>query len=153
MLSVMTRIVLRVFYLSYGRKGTRRIAEANLNVRVFLAAYMIWFRKSHVFEHMGALETDLRDASKPLLDSFHRICDELRSKRWIHNIAREITNDFPDLLGSYVIKFKAWKIPDETKLSERIKHALAALYQACAIAIPPAPLVATPGCHTGAQRK
>eukprot|EP00961_Rhodomonas_salina_P052590 705500-Rhodomonas_salina.1 len=44
MLDVMSKAVLRVFYLSFGRRGTRRIAEANLNIRVFLAAYMITFR-------------------------------------------------------------------------------------------------------------
>ena len=142
LLDVMQKTVLRVFYLSFGRRGTRRIAEANLNIRVFLAAYMIAFRPSYVFEQPhGALEKELHAVSEPLLQYFERVCEELREKP-IHNVARELTDEFPAMLHTYVKKFKAWKIPDETKLSERIKHALAALYQVS----PPASICRSSPC-------
>ena len=44
----------------------------------------------------------------------------------------ELTNlkDFPTLLFNFLKAFKAWKVPDEIKLTKRIKHALVAMYQA-----------------------
>ena len=42
----------------------------------------------------------------------------------------ELTKDFPTLLFNFLKAFKAWKVPDEIKLTKRIKHALIAMYQA-----------------------
>ena len=42
----------------------------------------------------------------------------------------ELTREFPSTLFEYLKRFKAWKVPDEAKLTCRIKHALIALYAA-----------------------
>jgi hypothetical protein len=124
---LMTHTVLRVFYLCYGKRNTRCIAEANLNIRVFFAAYMIHFRARFVFENMGQLETRLVALSGALLQQFERVSLELAGKP-IQNIDNTITKDFPDTLQEYVLAFKAWKIRDEVKHANRLKHCLGALY-------------------------
>ena len=43
-----------------------------VNVRVFLAAFMIAYRPTHVFESMGALEQALLESAIPLLETFER---------------------------------------------------------------------------------
>ena len=52
---------------------SRSISPENINVRVFLAAYMIAYRPGQVFETMGPLENALFDAAKPLLEKFEAI--------------------------------------------------------------------------------
>jgi hypothetical protein len=124
---LMTKTVLRVFYLCYGRRNTHRIAEANLNIRVFFAAYMIHRDAKAVFESIGPLEAALLPLSVRLLMEFERLCLEL-STGPIQKIDRGLVMQFPDTLNEYVSAFKAWKIPDEEKLANRLKHALNALY-------------------------
>ena len=122
----MTKAVLRVFRLSFGQRGTGRISEANLNIPVFLAVYVIPFHPTFVFESKNsALEKDIKAVSKQLLESFHFICEELYKKP-VQKVVRDLTEDFPTKLHVYVSKFKAWKILDNIKLAERIKHDLAA---------------------------
>ena len=41
----------------------------------------------------------------------------------------ELTKNFPTLLFNFLKAFKAWTMPDEIKLTHRIKHAPIALYQ------------------------
>jgi hypothetical protein len=130
---VMKRAVLRIFYLSYGRKGFRGIANANLNISVFLSAYMIHFHTSHVFGVLGDLESQLTEASKPMLESFHAICEETSGSGSMQQIPRDITDPFPDHLKDFVVKYKAWKIADEARLGERIKAGLTAIYEAEAV--------------------
>ena len=103
----------------------------NVNVRVFLAGYMVAFRPAHVFESMGALEQALLEAATPLLYAFEKICCSLKSNGGHFSLlSADLTKDFPTMLFEYLKRFKAWKIPDEKKLVTRIKHALVALYQA-----------------------
>jgi hypothetical protein len=124
----------RIHYLCTFRHGSPSAAlvPANVNVRVFLAGFMIAYRPTHVFENMGTLEQALYDATVPLIKSFERICNSLLSSetKTFAEVPHELTKDFPTLLFDFLKKFKAWKVPDEAKLTTRIKHALTALYQA-----------------------
>ena len=99
----------------------------NVSVRVFLAGFMIVYRPTHVFESMGALEKALFDAAVPLFRAFGSVCASIRTSG---DVPHELTQDFQRLLFEYLKRFKAWKVPDEAKLTARIKHALIALYQA-----------------------
>jgi hypothetical protein len=101
-----------------------------VNVRVFLAAYMIAFRPTHVFESMGALEKTLFDAALQLLTRFQDIVQRIASTGSFQCVAFDLTCDFPLMIFEYLKHFKAWKVPDEVKLTCRIKHALIALYNA-----------------------
>ena len=122
----------RIHLLCTFRHGSpsRALAPENVNVRVFLAGFMIAYRPTHVFESMGALEQALLDSTTPLIITFDKICQILNEKRFFSAVPHELTKDFPTMLFNYLRCFKAWKVPDEAKLTCRIKHALIALYQA-----------------------
>lgn len=98
-------------------------------MRVFLAAYMIALRPSYVFEQMGSLEKALYEVAGTLIPLFERILEEVIQKGAFDAVSDELTKDFPTLMFEYLKNFKAWKIPDEAKLTCRIKHALIALYE------------------------
>jgi len=124
----------RIHLLSTFRHGSpsKALAPENVNVRVFLAGFMIAYRPTHVFESMGALEQALYESATPLLTTFERICSHIQSSpgKSFQEVPHELTKDFPTMLFEYLKRFKAWKVPDEAKLTCRIKHALIALYQA-----------------------
>lgn len=124
----------RIHLLATFRHGSpsRSLAPENVNVRVFMAAFMIAIRPTHVFESMGTLEQSLFESAMPLLSQFQTICSTLKSAPFPHFqcVPSDQTKDFPTALFEYLKRFKAWKVPDEAKLTCRIKHALVALYQA-----------------------
>ena len=101
-----------------------------VNVRVFLAGFMIAYRPTHVFENMGTLETALIEATTPLLTQFEAICKSILDTGSFRNVPHALTRSFPTALYEFLKRFKAWKVPDEQKLTMRIRHALMALYQA-----------------------
>ena len=57
----------RIHLLSTFRHGSpdHALEPDNVNIRVFLAAFMIAFRPTHVFESMGSREQTLFDAALP----------------------------------------------------------------------------------------
>ena len=115
---------------------------ATVNVRVFLAGFMIAARPSHVFEAPGApLESALLDASRALTLQFERICGAVlhAPTRSFATVPHATTEGFGACMVAYMACFKAWKVPDETKLATRIRHALIALYQAEALLPPDEP--------------
>ena len=129
------RCLERIHLLAYFRHGNPALTRglpANVNVRVFLAAFMIVYRSAHVFESMGDLEQRLLEVATPLLAKFFEILAALRAAphRTFAEVPAEVTAPFVGLLYEYLRRFKAWKIPDEIKLTTRIQHALIALYQA-----------------------
>lgn len=133
-ISVSKACLQRIHLLCTFRHGSpsKALTPENVNVRVFLAGFMIAYRPTHVFESMGALEHALLEAATPLLTTFQKICDTIRSSpgRCFQDVSPDLTKDFATLLFEYLKRFKAWKVPDEAKLTCRIKHALIALYQA-----------------------
>lgn len=132
MISVTKACLQRIHLLCTFRHGSppRALRPENVNVRVFLAGFMIAYRPTHVFESMGALEHALLEAATPLLTLFQKLCGELQAKKAFSAVRPELTKDFSNMLFEYLKCFKAWKVPDEAKLTCRIKHALIALYQA-----------------------
>ena len=112
-------------------------ADTAVNVRVFMAGYMIVHYPANVFEDLDAqLVVDLREAAAPLLASFEQIC-ALCDTVGFDGVPHALSHQFVQQLPTYMTRFRAWKIPDEAKLSQRIRHALTALYDALA-AVPPA---------------
>ena len=99
-------------------------------MRIFLAAFMIVFRPTNVFESMGEREQSLFESAGPLISCFERIVDSLATNGLFYLVPFDLTVGFLPMLLSYLKCFKAWKVPDEVKLTCRIKHALLALYQA-----------------------
>jgi hypothetical protein len=127
--ALLQRVHLQCTFRHGSPSGVR--TPENVNVRVFLAAYMIAYRSTHVFESMGALEHPLLEAATKLLDCFESIVGVLRDHDgYFAAVPHALSEAFPTLLFEYLKCFKAWKVPDEAKLVCRIRHALVALYQA-----------------------
>ena len=114
----------RVHLLCTLRHGSppRALAPENVNVRVFLAGFMIAFRPTHVFESMGELEGALLNAATPLMEKFQGIIHCLLGKtssgpsvapqplpRHFSEIQHALTDRFPFMLYDYLVRFKAWK--------------------------------------------
>ena len=111
--------------------GSADRTPETVNVRVFLALYMISLRPTHVFESMSDNERILFDSSSLLLSYFEDIIQQLCLKNYnTLSVDVFLMSSFSTVLLDYLTKFKAWKIPDESKLTCRIKHALIALYAA-----------------------
>jgi len=128
----------RIHTLCVLRHGSvsRACKPANVNVRVFLAAFMIAYRPTHVFKAMGpTLEQPLFEAAVKMIKSFELICDAIINSSAPSNTFKdaphELTSDFEALLVDFLVKFKAWKVQDAIQLTRQIKHALIALYQVC----------------------
>ena len=107
--------------------------QSRINVRVFLAIYMIAAHPDKVFESLSDPSVQpLRDAASRFLDQFEAICSAIRDhpRKAYNELPLDLTADFGANLAAYFRTFQAWKVPDELRLITRIKHALVALYQA-----------------------
>ncbi len=96
-------------------------------MRVFLAAYMIVLYPNKAFTTIGDLETRVMRSAQALLQIFEGI---LPSTVPLYKLPLDLTKSLPNALFNYLRDFKAWKVPDQAKLTSRIKHALVALYDA-----------------------
>ena len=114
----------------YGHLAELSTLGDNVNVRVFLASYMIAYRPTHVFEQLGELEVALLNSAKALQGCFETIVAAVHNGASRSQIPADVTRPFEQLLCEYLKCFKAWKVPDEMKLTCRIQHALIALYMA-----------------------
>jgi hypothetical protein len=107
--------------------------QSRINVRVFLAIYMIAAHPDKVFESLSDPSVQpLRDAASRFLDQFEAICSAIRDhpRKAYNELPLDLTADFGANLAAYFRAFQAWKVPDELRLITRVKHALVALYQA-----------------------
>ena len=123
----------RIHRLCILRHGnSQNLTSKDVNIRVFLAGFMIAYHSTHVFENMGNLETNLYEIAIPLFEKFERICKIIQTSNnhSFQDVPHSVTKDFVPTLFEYLKRFKTWKIPDENKLVQRIKHALIALYNA-----------------------
>ena len=135
-ISTMGSFVTRLCRLSINAKTQQELMSVqgvvipeNINIRVVLASFMIAYHKESVFESVGALETAVQTSSRALTESIQFIVDHLmRGGAW-RDLDAERRRGFPVLMSEYLSTFKAWKIPDEEKLTKRIQHALTALYE------------------------
>ena len=123
----------RLHCIAVHRHGNRPAVERpdTINVRVFLAAYMIAFHSTKVFETFGVLQRRVIDAATNLLALYARIVAQLARERRTGVIALPyaLTTDFMPLLYTYIRCFHEWKAPDEERLVARIKRALWSLQE------------------------
>ena len=115
-------------------KSTASYRRTTVNVRVFIAAFIIAHRPSHVFRAMGALELALYNTAWSLLAAFGTICDQIVSSKY-HSFAEipaSETEQFPKLMVEYFDLFATWQrhSPAQDRQLRRVEHALAALCQA-----------------------
>ncbi|EKX51596.1 hypothetical protein GUITHDRAFT_102857 [Guillardia theta CCMP2712] len=102
------------------------------NVRVLMAAFLVVNRPGSCFESIGHLEQQVQHAAADLVTTLRHICSSIESSRAQPLTQHDWSSWRPFLkqLNVYLARFKDWKVPDEHKLTERIKHALLALYRA-----------------------
>jgi hypothetical protein len=91
---------------------------------------MIAYKQSHVFEEMKELETTLFNSASVFVEFVERIAKLIIERGSFSNIPKDLTANFIAYLYKFLKDFKAWKVPDEEKLTRRICHALIALEEA-----------------------
>lgn len=108
-------------------------SHIKVNVRIFMAAYMIVYFPLTVFASMGDLETPLLEASKQLLESLDYIMVYLKETESFHGIItaplpKALAVPFHVLAANYLQYFQTWKETDLVGLITRIKATLVELY-------------------------
>jgi hypothetical protein len=99
-------MLLRIIHLTnFGRQETPLIS-GTVNVKIFLASYMISSRPKHVFEAIGELEQKLFEASKPFLDCFHATARVLSEGTPWSVVSKTVAKDISGLLCTYLRTFK-----------------------------------------------
>lgn len=93
---------------------------------------MIAFHKARAFEEVNSLGENLIKAALAMLEVFEKLCGALRALPPGADPADAVKAalTFPKLLHEYLTAFQAWKRSDGEKMTQRIKHALSALYKA-----------------------
>jgi hypothetical protein len=104
--------------------------DPTINVRKLLAMYMIVFYHADCIEEPDNLSRALMDASVTLQDMVEEIVHQYNDKGRFCLIEENILKSFVPSVGNYITKFNAWKVPDEARLTLRIRHGLHALYHA-----------------------
>ena len=127
------RIHMKVTFLHGSPPESRGVAC--VNVRVFLAAYLIALWPTDVFSEMGVLETQLLEGARAVLARFQTICDAILLSDndalcFGQKMEHETSKAFSAELFAYFRLFKEWKVPDEKRLCVRVHNALWELYRA-----------------------
>ena len=134
LIKVMKRVLHRVCVLTV--EGVRSCPGAeetkNVNVRIFVASFMIAYHTTNVFDSINKLETDLKIAAVEMLKVFDTLCLAILDAKLGADIKEPVEKAlaFPGVLHTYLKAFSAWKLVDEVKLTDRLLHALTALFQA-----------------------
>ena len=103
---------------------------AQVNVKIFLSAYMIAAKPHHVFEKMEELENKVFEASKSMLRVFHHTAEDLRKGIPWYQVKNGAGEDLPPSLCEYLRTFKDWKLEEERKLCKKCEKAVASLERA-----------------------
>ena len=82
----------RIHLLTTFRHGSpsSALVPENVNIRVFLAGFMIAYYPDKVFETMGALEQPLFDSTIALIEAFERICKQIAANPSFADMPHEL---------------------------------------------------------------
>jgi hypothetical protein len=117
-------MLFRFIQLSNWNRIKQPLITGTVNVKIFLAAYMIASKPKNVFEEIKELENKVIKAAESLLICVQETVKALRSgKKW-SDLKKNIAKDISSILCTYLRTFKEWKIIDEKKLSGRLTHAI-----------------------------
>jgi hypothetical protein len=83
-----------------------------VNVRVFVAAFMIAHPASKSFESINTLEAELIEAAREMLLVFDKLCNAIISSKRGSDIKESVEEalSFPRVLHQYMVAFKKWKV-------------------------------------------
>jgi hypothetical protein len=99
-------MLLRVIQLANWRRNDQPLISGSVNVKVFLAAYMIATHPSHVFEMVGDLASKVLSASRPMLECFHDTATALGAGVSWPLVRKDVAKQLPALLHTYLRTFK-----------------------------------------------
>lgn len=98
-------MLLRLIQYGNWRRARNPIITGTVNIKIFLAAYMIGAHPQHVFESAdGELEKKVLDASSPFVELFHRIAKGLSEGKSWHSLA--LKKELSDHMCTYLRTFK-----------------------------------------------
>jgi hypothetical protein len=101
------RMLLRVIQLANWRRHDHPLISGTVNVKIFLAAYMIAAHPSHVFEKPdGDLEQKVLSAAKPMLQCYHDTAAQLAKGVSWPAVRKGVAVQLPALLCQYLRAFK-----------------------------------------------
>jgi len=123
------RIYLLCVYSQKPRLDPPSVA-ANLNIKMFLAAYMIRYRPHLVFEYDDTTAKNLFTKARSLIAYTDTMVAKIDARDSLVGNGKSWATTFPTVIEAYKEAFTAWKKPDETRLVTRIRHAVVALMQA-----------------------
>ena len=134
LMQTMKRMLHRVCVLT--AEGVRDVPVAEratgVNLRMFLLAFKIAYHVDNVFEEMTKREEILHVAAKTVMAVFDSLCldiaDLKRGGDYDPSVAKALK--FHVVLYQYIAAFKSWRQFDSEKCTNRISHALRALYEA-----------------------
>lgn len=131
------KFVIRVALLFYRRilYGAAEILKARaalvrLNIREFLAGYIVAFYSESIFEKFGPTEREVVRASLPLFECVHVMACFLAQGVACTDLPRHVLSTLPVLHSEYASAFNAWRTPDLEALCKRIVDAVCALCDA-----------------------
>ncbi len=131
MLKVAKQCLYRIHLRTRKHSPTPAVSvETPVNVRVFLAAYMIVYKPEHVFEFNDMLEHNLWRAAAALLEALDAVLSHVHRTGTYVDAPKDATASFSKLLHDYLAAFRAWKVTDEAMLVTRIETAVMALAMA-----------------------
>ena len=101
-------MLLRFMQLCNWKRGMNPLITGTVNVKIFLACYMIAARPTHVFESPEEdLEKKLLECSEPFLACFHEAVDALRQgKGWAFVKQRGLDQRLATSMCLYLRRFK-----------------------------------------------
>jgi hypothetical protein len=113
----------------HGAPPNTLLRSESINVKVVLAGYMIAVRPTFVLHTMGELEQKLFESATILLSRFHQITDaillpEHQGINFAKKVPTEASDKFRSELFDYLKCFKAWKVPDEARLSHEMRQSI-----------------------------
>jgi hypothetical protein len=114
-------MLLRIIQLANWGRHDQPLISGTVNVKIFLAAYMITTKPSRVFETLGYLESKVQEASGPMLACFHETAAALGKGVSWPEVRKDVGKDLCKLLCRYLRTFKDWKLTHERKMVDRLK--------------------------------
>jgi hypothetical protein len=105
-LNASTAMLRRVVQVGNWRRVQNPLISGIVNVKIFLAAYMITSWPSRVFETTGLLESTLYAAARPMLECFHNAALVHSKAASSATLRKEVVEHLSPLLCTYLEAFK-----------------------------------------------
>ncbi len=118
--------LIRVIKLTQYRNKWRNTLPNTINVRVFLAAYIMVHYTNNAFENVDERNAAVRTSAAELLQEFHHIIGQVDATGTFFGAQTA----FIVRLDEFARAFAAWKAENDTTFRPRLRAAIVALLEA-----------------------